>query len=187
MILLAAFVLVALTVPITGGNLTAVADIKLRWMPALFATLAAQILVTTVAPDAFPVDVMAALHLATYVPAVAFVLVNRDVRGLWLVGLGGGLNLAAIATNDGVMPSLPSAAAAAGQTAAGHFMNSAPTTDAPLWFFGDVFAWPQPLPLANVFSVGDLLLVIGAGVVLHIACRPKPEPVGSWSTALPST
>jgi hypothetical protein len=30
-----------------------------------------------------------------------------------------------------------------------------------LWFLGDVFAIPASWPLANVFSVGDLLIAIG--------------------------
>lgn len=172
MILLAALALVVASVPLSGGRLGRLSDLKVRWMPALFATLFAQVLITTVAADAFSVGMMSALHVATYVPAVLFVIVNRHLRGLWVLGIGGGMNLAAIATNRGVMPSLPAAAAAAGQVADGHFVNSAPTTDAPLWFFGDVFAWPQPLPLANVFSVGDVLLLIGAAYVLHAACRP---------------
>ncbi len=29
-------------------------------------------------------------------------------------------------------------------------------------FLGDVFALPRPIPLANVFSVGDVLIGVGA-------------------------
>jgi hypothetical protein len=33
-----------------------------------------------------------------------------------------------------------------------------------LWFLGDVFAIPAGWPLANVFSVGDVLILLGAAV-----------------------
>jgi hypothetical protein len=36
--------------------------------------------------------------------------------------------------------------------------------DAVLPWLGDVFAWPAPLPLANTFSVGDLVIVLGVVV-----------------------
>jgi hypothetical protein len=187
MILMVAFVLVAATVPLTGGDLTALGRMTLRWMPALFVTLVAQILVTTIAADMVSAELLSAVHVVTYLPAVAFVVVNRSIRGLPLLGLGGALNFAAIAANGGVMPSLPAAAAAAGHTTSSTFVNSAPSSGSPLWFLGDVFAWPQPLPLANVFSVGDLLLLVGAALVLHTACRQAPVQFTSWTTATPST
>jgi hypothetical protein len=187
MILLVAFLLVAVTVPLTGGDLTALARVKLRWMPALFATVMAQVVVTTVVSESVPVGLYAAVHVATYLPAAVFVWMNRSVRGLPVLGLGGALNFAAIIANGGVMPSLPSAAAAAGHTATSAFVNSAPSSGSALWFLGDVFAWPQPLPLANVFSVGDILLLLGAALVLHTACRQRSEPLASWTTSVPST
>ena len=53
----------------------------------------------------------------------------------------------------------------------GDFVNSGVVDGANLWFLGDVFAWPQPMPLANVFSVGDVLVVAGAVWGVHRVCR----------------
>jgi hypothetical protein len=36
-----------------------------------------------------------------------------------------------------------------------------------LQFLGDVFATPRSWPMANVYSVGDLLIVLGVFVLLH--------------------
>lgn len=56
------------------------------------------------------------------------------------------------------------------------FTNSALVTDANLWFLGDVFGVPAWVPAANVFSVGDLLLVAGAWVLAHRICESRLLP-----------
>lgn len=171
MILLAAFLIVAATVPLTGGKLSRLGDVRLRWVGMVVLTLLAQVAVINVFPHALPVAVAGVVHALTYLPALAFAWVNRGIRGLPLIMLGGGLNAAAIIANNGVMPSTPWAAAAAGQTGSDGFLNSAPAVDANLWFLGDIFAWPHPMPLANVFSIGDVLLLVGGLIVLQTVCR----------------
>ena len=48
--------------------------------------------------------------------------------------------------------------------------------DANLAFLGDVFALPAWMPAANVFSVGDLLLALGAAIFVHAACGSRLAP-----------
>jgi hypothetical protein len=70
------------------------------------------------------------------------------------------------------MPASRGALAAAGRAAeTSGFTNSTAVAHAHLAFLGDVFAVPTPLPLANVFSVGDVLLLVGAALLLHTASR----------------
>jgi hypothetical protein len=91
------------------------------------------------------------------------VALNWQVPGLIIIALGGFLNGITITLNGGTLPALPSALRAAGLNShAGEFTNSGPLAHPVLPWLGDVFAWPTPLPLANVFSVGDLLIVLGA-------------------------
>ncbi len=90
------------------------------------------------------------------------------------MGLGGGLNFAAIAANDGVMPASPEAVEAAGLDLGDAFENSLPVTDPNLLFLGDVFATPGFLPVDNVYAVGDVLIALGALVCLHHACASRP-------------
>ena len=47
------------------------------------------------------------------------------------------------------------------------FENSAVVDDARLWFLGDIFAVPEGIPFANVFSIGDVILVLGGAVAVH--------------------
>jgi hypothetical protein len=46
--------------------------------------------------------------------------------------------------------------------------------DPRLAFLGDVFAIPRGWPLANVFSVGDVLIAVGAVVAVHGICGSRP-------------
>jgi hypothetical protein len=171
-ILPVAALVVAVALLLTGGRLDGLARLRLR---AVWAIAAALVLQLTVTLAHVPVAVGATLHLASYVLAAVAVVANRHVPGLWLIGLGGGLNLAAIAANGGVMPASSAALARAGlPPATDGFVNSRPVDGARLPWLGDVFAVPAHVPLANVFSVGDVLLVVGVAVLL-VGASHAPE------------
>jgi hypothetical protein len=100
-----------------------------------------------------------------------FALANRHLPGLPLIAMGGALNLAAIVANGGVMPASAAALRLAGLPAEAGFSNSAHVADANLAWLGDVFAIPSGWPFANVFSIGDVVVVIGLGYLTHRWCR----------------
>jgi len=103
-----------------------------------------------------------------------FLVANRRLPGMALVGLGAAGNLLAIGANGGVMPASPTALAAAGMPAdPPGFANSAALADPRLAFLGDVFAIPAGWPLANVFSAGDVLIAVGAVVAVHGICGSR--------------
>ena len=132
--------------------------------------LAVQLVIVVVVPGG-DTGLHRAAHLFTYALVGACVLANlRTVRFLWVVALGGVLNLIAIAANDGVMPASRSALETAGmEETDGSFTNSDAVDDAHLAFLGDVFAIPEGWPAANVFSVGDVVMLVGAFLLLHAA------------------
>lgn len=184
MILFAALALLVASVPLSGGRLSRLGELRLRAMALLVAGLGLQVLTISIAPAALPPAVAAGTHVLSYGLVLAFVWRNRRVTGLPLMGVGGLLNLAPIAVNGGVMPASPDALATAGRVGqawgdAG-FLNSGVVPDARLGLLGDVWALPAHLPLANVFSLGDVLLVIGAAFVLH-ACTGSRLARGSRS------
>ena len=59
------------------------------------------------------------------------------------------------------------------QETPGDFINSTAVPDAHLQFLGDVFATPSWLPVHNVFSIGDLLIVLGALLAFHTICGSR--------------
>ncbi len=170
MFLLAFIVLALVSVPLAGGRLTRLGDLRLRGVPWLFAALVVQVIVISFLPGV-PDWVHPVLHIATYVVGLAFVFANRAVPGAWIVFLGGMSNFVAITANDGVMPATRAAMRAAGLPTHGHdFANSAVSSHARLGFLGDVFALPASWPIHNVFSVGDVLIACGAFVLVHVVC-----------------
>ena len=138
---------------------------------------ALQVLILRVFPDGDP-DLLAVCHLASYGLLFVFVAANLHVPGLPLLGLGGLLNAAGDRRQQRRHARRPGRArdAPASSRVPGEFANSAALADPKLWFLGDVFALPAGWPLANVFSVGDLLLLAGAFVLLHRVCRSRLAP-----------
>jgi hypothetical protein len=209
-ILVVVFGLGLLTIPLAGGRLGALAEVRPRRWPVLAAAVLVQ-LAALKAP--LPRDVAVALNGFSYVLGGWYVGANRSLLGLglrlglrrragaragaglggWLVVAGGAANGLALAVNGGVMPASQRALAAAGLStglssgvgvdAAGSFVNSALVPGARLAFLGDVFAVPRSWPLANVFSVGDVLLLIGALLVAHRLCRSRSVAVGQVDDA----
>ena len=117
--------------------------------------------------------------MGTYLLAAAFLAVNWRVKGVWLVALGGFSNGLTISLNGGTLPARPAALREAGlQVKRTDFVNSGVKAHAHLHWLGDMFAVPKGVPLANVFSVGDVILVVGAFVVVHSLARrtPPAEP-----------
>ena len=166
-------VLCLASVPLARGRLGALADVRFRAVSRLaLVAIAGQILIISLLPqgDAW---LHHAVHLATYGLIAAFLWANRHIAYLWLAALGGALNLAAITVNGGGHAGQPERAlAAAGvHQQAGDFANSTALAHPHLSFLGDVFAVPASWPVSNVFSVGDVILVVAA------LLRPAALPV----------
>jgi hypothetical protein len=52
-------------------------------------------------------------------------------------------------------------------------VNSGVVEHPKLAFLGDVFAVPAQFPLANVFSVGDVLIILGVGMASWRICGTR--------------
>jgi MFS family permease len=177
-VLLLVFLVVAVgLVPIARGDLRRLAHIRFRSMWLLGVALAMQVGLYLLPGDANLVREF--VYLCSYPLALLFVLANRRIPGLWLIGAGAGLNLLAMAANGGSMPATAHALAAAGLPAdPGAFTNSLVLGSPHLLFLGDVFAVPRTIPFANVFSVGDVLIALGGALAVHRVCGSRLIPSG---------
>ena len=173
-------VLAVLSPLLAGGSLRRLGDLRFRGTWILVAALLAQVVAIEVVPDANH-DILSAVHLATYVVAGWYVVLNRRIPGLWVVALGGASNGIAIAANGGTLPASGTALETAGiHLEPGEFVNSGVLEHPHLGFLGDVFAIPAGVPLANVFSVGDVLIVLGVAWGAHRVCGSRLVP--PWRT-----
>jgi Family of unknown function (DUF5317) len=171
-ILVVAVLLSALAVPLLGGRLEALAELRLRHLWAVFAALGLAIL--GVGLPGLPDWLRSALLVAAYPVGAVFLAANRRVPGIPLVALGAALNLLAITANGGVMPASPTALARAGMPIEEPgFQSSTAVAEPRLAFLGDVFAVPAAWPLSNVFSVGDVLIFVGLAWGLHRVCGSR--------------
>lgn len=118
-----------------------------------------------------PHALAATLHILTYVAAFAFLWLNRKVTGVLVVAAGAVTNGVVIALNGGTLPASAAAVRSAGLDGELAFANSAVLEDPILPWLGDAFSWPEPMPLANTFSVGDVLIVVGVFVVAWAGSR----------------
>jgi hypothetical protein len=176
MTLALAFLLLLVTVPVAGGRLSRLSELELRWLWLVVVAFAIQVLLVTVVPEGDE-TIHRAAHIATYGLAAGCILRNLDLRFMWVVAVGGLLNFIAIAANGGVMPASRGALAAAGlDPASGEFANSDLVRNAHVALLGDVFAIPAGWPGANVFSVGDALMLVGVFLVLHAATGSSLVP-----------
>lgn len=168
-----------LTVPLAGGRLLEFATLRFRHPELLFSAFAVQFAIFKLWPQE-PAWFHSPLYLFSYALGGWFLVLNRKVPGLWLIGVGALCNGLAIAANGGVMPGSVDAFNAAGLVASPeHFVNSRAVVDARLLFLGDIFAVPSWLPFHNVFSLGDLCIVAGALVGLHRISGSRLLPSGS--------
>lgn len=155
-----------------GGRLESLAKIELRAVWLFFAAIALQVagFPSGIFPWSTGDGPARALWVASYGFLIVGALTNLRVRGLAVVAAGMILNFAAIVTNGGHMPALPEAAAATGLGPGVH-QNSLATSDPTLGWLVDRWAAPDWVPLANVYSVGDVVLALGAFMVVLSAMQ----------------
>jgi hypothetical protein len=150
-----------------NGKLSRLALVRFRGWWVVVAALLSQILIIEIFPD-IDRDFLDAVHLATYVAAGVFVLMNWNVPGLLIIAAGGALNGITIALNGGQLPASREALKMAGiELSKSEFVNSGVLKDPVFPLFGDIFVWPSPFPFANVFSFGDVLIVVGTCYGAH--------------------
>jgi hypothetical protein len=184
---------VSLTLPVAaavalglllGGSLGRLAELPLRAPWLFLSAIALQVV-------AFPVGVLpwrthetaaSILWITSYGLLVAAAVLNRRVIGVPVVAVGMLLNLSAILANRGTMPVRPEAMHDAGRAAVTQ-ANSTALADPALPWLVDRWAAPGWIPLANVFSVGDVVVAAGAAVIVLAGMGVRVRRVPARSDA----
>jgi MFS family permease len=148
-----------------GGRLSRFLELELRRGWAVWVAIGLQLAIFGPFGAPIPTALEPTLHLASYGFLIVFAATNIRIVSLVPLAAGMALNAIAIAANGGKMPVSPEAWRAAGLGTPSGSENVRLGAER-LGFLGDIFALPAGFPLANVFSVGDLL--IGFGAILFI-------------------
>ncbi|MFQ6090270.1 MAG: DUF5317 domain-containing protein [Candidatus Bipolaricaulia bacterium] len=166
------------------GSLVNLARLRLSGLWLILVALVIQLLIFPLGSAEPLVKAGTAyLHLLSYLFLLAFIGLNWRYFEILLMGAGLALNLLVITVNGGYMPASASALRRAGleRVAAileqglphGNTVLLSATTK--LNLLGDILYVPSAVPLANAFSIGDLLLALG--IILFLAIEmPRAQP-----------
>ena len=156
-----------------GGRVANLGTLRIGWAPVAVVGLAIQLVLFSEPGAAFAGSAAPAVYVASSALVFAVVLRNLAVPGLPLVAIGAASNLLAIIANGGFMPADPGAVAALGGREVSGYSNSVVVDDPALRPLTDIFALPPWLPLANVFSLGDVAIAVGIAVAIAVGMRNR--------------
>ena len=154
----------------SGGSMAHWARARLRWSPLALLALGVQIPLYSAPFNTWPLVVAICAGAGIATTALVLLVILGNARGpLRLTGglaaLGIVLNLTVMLANGGWMPRADAIAPRAMQRAADESIvnNTTPMSgETHLAWLGDVIPQPAWWPMANLVSLGDLFLALGA-------------------------
>jgi hypothetical protein len=164
---------------LTGGRLSNLANLHIRWAPLAIVGLAMQLINP---PGRWPL----AMLIGSFVLLFAFAVVNRHVLGFWLILIGISLNFLVIGLNSGMPVSAQALSASGQQDTIGQLTNNADSyvkhhladDDDRLLALGDVIALPAPIgqaiSIGDIFTYGGVVVVVVAGMRRRTKEQPAP-------------
>jgi hypothetical protein len=156
---------------VARGRVDGLSHLGFRWTPLAVGGLLVQVVLFTAIGDRLAGDLVPAIYVVSTAAVLVAVLRNWRLTGMPIVALGALSNLAAIVANGGFMPADAGALALAGFAGPGDHTNSIDVASPALRQLTDIYALPAGLPMANVFSLGDILIGVGVIVVIAAAMR----------------
>jgi Family of unknown function (DUF5317) len=173
-----------------GGRLRNLEHVRFVWWQLALAGLLVQVVLFADPVQERIGDLGPIVYVASTLVVLAALLRNLRSPGLVIIAVGSVLNLLAIVANGGFMPSSPDGwRALTGEAAVPVDSYSNVTLIGPdtvFPFLGDIFVFPEPLPMATLFSIGDALIALGAVVFLVAAMRRPSSSRGGLEPAAAS-
>lgn len=161
-----------------GGSLRTLADVHFRWWPLALVGFGLQVIPVPSTSGRIGHWLAVGLLVASYAVLLLFVGANARYIGFWLVGLGFALNILVIGVNGGMPVSERALRQAYGpgyQETLRHLVSGGKAkhhlarSDDVLLPLSDVI--PVGGPVRNVFSLGDLIALLGVAWVLAEATK----------------
>ena len=157
------------------GRADGLLALRFRWAWLAVGGLLVQVALFSEVGDRLAGGFSPGIYVASTLAVLAALLRNVNLPGLPIAAIGSLANVAAIVANGGAMPADPGALRLAGFGGPGDHTNSIVLAAPALRPLTDIFAIPAGIPLANVFSVGDVLIAVGVAWAIAAAMR-APAP-----------
>jgi hypothetical protein len=159
---------------VRGGRFDNLTHLSIHWSALPLIALGLQILVIygPGRSEAGAYSLSALLVLSSYALLMVAVLVNRQLPGMIALGLGAALNFLVILVNGGWMPVTAEHLTVSGLMSSSRILTSGQRVpfskdvimdgqEIHLRWLSDIFMIPKAGLLAMVFSVGDILMMLG--------------------------
>jgi hypothetical protein len=177
---------------LSGGSPTRLGRLHIAWAPLIALGLGLQVVLFSTSVGNALGPLAPVVYVVSQIVVLAAVWMNRAIPGMLVVFVGGAANLAAIAANGGYMPADPDALATLGLPPTDRYTHSLVFDSVALLPLTDLFAMPAWLPLASIFSIGDVLIGVGVAIVVVAAMhgrgpvRPGTDPASARRPVLPA-
>lgn len=158
---------------LAGGRMDGLLALGFRWAPLAVGGLVVQIVLFSAFGDRLAGDLGPAIYVLSTLAVFLAVARNWRLTGMLVVAAGALSNLVAITANGGFMPAAREALELAGFGGPGDHTNSVVLDNPAVRPLTDIYALPAGVPLANVFSVGDMLIGVGIVIVIVAAMRRR--------------
>jgi hypothetical protein len=158
---------------VSGGSIARLGELRFAWAPVIVLGMATQVLLFSTPIGNALGPAAPAAYVASNLAVLAAVGRNLAIPGLPLVLLGGASNLVAIVANGGFMPVSAEALVAIGRAPRDGYANNRLADGVLLAPLTDLFAMPAWVPMANIFSIGDVLIGIGVAMAVVAAMHGR--------------
>ncbi|MCL5961890.1 MAG: DUF5317 domain-containing protein [Chloroflexi bacterium] len=174
------FILIAVALGLADGllrrgKLTNLTQLPIRFGWIIFLALFLQIIAFSPFFEKPLGSFVGPIFVLSELALLVTVGINIKIDGLELFFIGILLNLAVVVANGGYMPISSEGMILSGRTEEAEALKSLPhlanstllTENSRLPFLSDIIVLPSSVPFANVFSVGDVFLALGAFVAVR--------------------
>ncbi|EOC99991.1 DUF5317 domain-containing protein [Caldisalinibacter kiritimatiensis] len=161
---------------IRGGKLRRLTNIRFKriWIFLLAIAVQLGIVFLTINEVEFVLKYTKELYIISYALLFIGIISNFKYKSLWVIAIGGALNLFSFIANKGKIPVSVEGLELAGLKEMAELVKQGkmtlyePITEATKYsFLGDIITVPEPYPFPHILSIGDMVIALGLFIFIQ--------------------